>query len=105
MAASSFGALKKKPKKTGRNKWKRKLLAELDLPQEACGDVLKLTMLAKTDLLIENHSGLFQYTDTVIRLYSPEGLLRIEGKGFSMAQLGEDRAYIKGTVHAVVYEN
>ena len=105
MAASPFRASKKKRKTPVRRKWKRKLLEGLDLPLEAFGDVIRLTLIAKTDLLVENHTGLLQHTGTIIRLYTPEGILRVEGENLSMAHLGEERAYIKGTVKTVGYES
>ncbi len=91
----------KKPKRT---RWKRKLLAQLDLPEETVEAVPKLTMLGRSDLLVENHKGVLQYGECTVRLFTEEGILCIAGEGLSLMELGASRAYVKGTLCGVAYE-
>ena len=56
----------------------RKRMAEvLDLPEDIVLDVPKLTLIGNETMLIENHSGIYEYSDDIIRLNTPIGLLSI----------------------------
>jgi len=65
---------------------------------DADGTVLKITMVADRDLLVENHKGVIRYTDQLIRLHSDHGVVRIEGEGLQLSEFAMERAYIRGSV-------
>ena len=47
----------------------RKRMAEvLDLPEDIVLDVPKLTLIGNETMLIANHSGIYEYSDDIIRL-------------------------------------
>jgi len=85
-------------------KWKQKLFGALDLPEEIQGDVPKLTMVGRSDLLVENHGNVLQYTCEVIRLYTTKGILKIDGSALELLELGTERAYVKGLIRGIGYE-
>ena len=87
-----------KAKKTKHRELRRRFLEALDLPMDADGDVLKITMVAETDLLIENHRGVIRYTESLIRLHSDHGILRVDGEGLQLSEFASERAYIRGSV-------
>jgi len=82
-----------------RKRLRKRFLQALDLPLDADGDVLKITMVADTDLLIENHRGVVRYTETLIRLHSDHGIIRIEGNDLQLSEFAMERAYIRGSVY------
>lgn len=88
-------AAKKKPGKR-RSFFARRILRALDLPEETAGDVLKLTAVGGTDLLVENHAGVLRYDAKSIRLLAYGGALEIEGEGLELSELAAGRAYVKG---------
>lgn len=92
-------------KPTKHHKLKRKLLNALDLPADADGSAIRITMVANTDLLVENHAGVLRYTDRLVRLYSPHGILRIEGKALQLSEFGPERVYIRGEIAGWQYED
>lgn len=50
----------------------RKRMAEvLDLPEDIVLDVPKLTLIGNETMLIEEHSGIYEYSDDIIRLNHP----------------------------------
>ena len=83
----------------------RRMLRALDLPEEADAGVLKVTMLGKSDLLIENHRGILQYQGELVRLMTPEGVVRITGKGLILSEFGGERVYIRGMLTGWGYED
>ena len=82
----------------------RKVLEVLDLPQETMKDVPKVTMLARGDMLIENHTGILEYKDGYIRVNTPLGVVRVDGKSLELMELATERVYIKGEIAAFCYE-
>lgn len=88
-----------------RRKWRRTLLAALDLPLETEGQILKMVTVGNTDMLIENHQGILQYVHGKIRLHTEEGILCVEGEGLELLQLGLARAYIKGRLCGFHFES
>ncbi len=86
-------------------RFKRKVLDLLDLPADSdqCG--MRVTMVGNTDLLIEGHAGVLQYSDKLVRFLTKESPLRVEGTALTMRQLSADRAYICGAVSGWRYED
>lgn len=94
-------APKKRPRKAA---WNRQLLTKLDLPVETDATVPKLTMVGRGDLLVENHTGVLQYDSTRIRLTTHEGVLNISGADLNLLELSTGRAYVRGAISGVGYE-
>ena len=86
-------------------KLRKGLLRALDLPADADGSVIRVTMIGNTDLLVENHAGVIRYNDDLVRLQSEYGVLRIEGRGLQLSEFGQERAYIRGAVFGWRYED
>ncbi|MEG1524247.1 MAG: YabP/YqfC family sporulation protein [Clostridia bacterium] len=82
----------------------RRLLRALDLPQEIDLHVPKFTMLGTSDLLVENHTGILQYSDTLVRLMTPEGIVRITGHELTLTEFGSERVYLRGRIDGWQYE-
>jgi len=96
--------MKQKGKLT-RKKLKKQVYRALDLPEEADRSVLKLTMVGRGDLLVENHTGVLTCTERLLRLNSALGAVTIVGEELSMAEFSEDRAFIRGTFTSLAFED
>ena len=83
----------------------KRFLQALDLPVDADGTVLKITMVADTDLLIENHKGVIRYTENFIRFHSDHGIIRVEGQQLQLSEFAAERAYVRGVVHGWFLES
>ncbi|MDR0840717.1 MAG: YabP/YqfC family sporulation protein [Christensenellaceae bacterium] len=81
----------------------RRLLAALDLPEEAAGTT-KITVLGREHALIENHTGICGCREDEICLYTATGLLRVRGSGLTLQEMTPERLFISGGVQAVFYE-
>lgn len=82
----------------------RRLLRALDLPEETDARVPKFTMLGSSDLLIENHSGILQYDRALVRLMTPEGVVRVAGAELELTEFGGERVYLRGKIAGWCYE-
>lgn len=81
----------------------RRLLSALDLPEEAAGTP-KLTALGREHVLIENHTGVYQYRSEEICLYTKAGMLYVTGAGLTIEEITPERLYISGRVDGLRYE-
>ncbi len=90
--------------KLDRKKLKKRVYRALDLPEESDRSVLKLTMVGRSDLLVENHTGVITCTERLLRLNSCAGVVAIVGEGLMMAEFSEDRAFIRGTFTSLAFE-
>ena len=86
------------------NRLMRRMLRTFDLPEEVDPNVCKCTMLGGTDLMIENHRGILQYNDALIRIVTPEGILRIIGDHLELTEFGGERIYIRGGIGGWMFE-
>lgn len=86
-------------------RFKRKVLDLLDLPPDSDQCKTRITMVGNTDLLIEGHAGVLQYSDKLIRFLTKESVLRVEGTELILRQLSADRAYVCGAVAGWRYED
>lgn len=88
-----------------RKKWKKAVFRALDLPEEADGNTIKITMIGRGDLLVENHKGILQYAVEHIRLLSSDGVIRIEGTALMLSEFGMGRAYVRGEIGGWRFED
>ena len=70
------------------------------LPMETDGSTAKVTMLA----LIENHRGVYAYTEKGITLTGPEGMLSVYGKDLEIRELDREQMLVEGYITGVTYE-
>lgn len=67
-------------------------LAELfDLPGDVVAGLCHLEMTGDRRLFLEHHSGILSYSDRVIDVNTPGGILRLRGRGLTLeAMTGEE---------------
>ncbi len=104
-------AAKKRQRKKGKKRqlirlpgWKRKVFTALDLPEETVPTVQKITLVSKHDMLVENHKGVLKYDINEVRLQTHEGIVLVAGKKLELLQMTESRAYIRGEIAGIRFE-
>ena len=104
MAGAKKVQKRKKLKKRGRSaSLKKEVLRTLDLPVETEASTPKTTMIGRSDLLVENHTGMLHCGHQMIRLITQEGVLQIDGEELALLELAEQRAYIRGKIVGIQY--
>ena len=81
----------------------RRVLGTLDLPQELLGSVTKLPALGRECALVENHRGIYSYSEKEICLITACGSLMIRGLGLVLRELNGERVYVNGTIEGFFY--
>ena len=81
----------------------RRMLGTLDLPEELLGSVTKITALGRECALIENHAGIYSYSENEICLLTACGSLMIKGSGLVLRELSGERVYVSGKIEGFLY--
>ena len=95
---------KRKHKKRRRRERAAGVMLAAGLPMEADGSTAKITMLGHRLALIENHRGVYAYTERGITLTGPEGMLSVYGKDLEIRELDKDQVLVEGYITGVTYE-
>ena len=79
----------------------RPVLEALSLPEDASGRAVRLTALGSERLLVENHLGLAELTDTRVRLVTPEGMLAVSGEDLRLADVRPGALCVVGGIRVI----
>lgn len=82
----------------------RRLLRAFDLPEEVDLNVPRFTLLGNSDFMLENHRGILEYGDALVRLMTTEGVVRVEGTRLVLTEFGSERVYIGGVIFGWRFE-
>lgn len=82
---------------------REKMIAAIDLPKDVVLGSSVLTVLGSNEICIENHRGIIEYTDTLIRVQTKEKQIKIQGKRLQIEYYTNDEMKIKGYVHSIDY--
>lgn len=73
----------------------------LDLPGEITLNLPKIIIIGYSQMLIENHKGVIEYTPQKIRLNSGIGVIKIEGTDLNLKNIAADDIIVTGRIKAV----
>ena len=76
---------------------------QLGLPEDVLFGLPRVVLRGNTSLLLENHKGVLEYSDNLIRLRTSIGTLSIFGKGMSLIRMGKHDLMLRGTIGSVGY--
>ena len=70
----------------------------LELPSDVMMDAPRITMVGNKYCSVENHRGIFRYSETVIEINSVLGIIRTEGKKLTISSIYPDDIEITGEI-------
>lgn len=76
----------------------------LNLPQETFSGMALIQLRGKRSVSIENHFGIAEYTDELVRVTVRRGCVRILGRGLTISHMTRRHLEIRGTIRAVELE-
>ena len=91
----------KKEKNISDKSLKQKFLTAMDLPIELLNDVPRITLIGNNNLLIENHKGIIEYDENMIRLVSHINIL---GNQMNVEEINNEEIFITGEITNVEFE-
>ena len=81
-----------------REQIKEKMVSAMDLPKDVIQNASVITILGRNELCIENYRGIIEYTDTLIRVQTRAGQIRIQGKRLRIQYYTNDEMKVTGAL-------
>lgn len=93
----------KKEEETERATYLEKLSSQLKLPSDMLAGAPIITAIGRDEVCVENYKGILEYNDTLIKILTKIGNIRIEGKNLNIAYFAGDEMKITGFIQAIHY--
>lgn len=82
----------------------RKLTAQfLDLPKDVVFDIPRMTMIGNMQLYIENHRGVKEFSDRMLKLQLTTGCVEIIGQQLVIRTILTEEVMVEGLIEQVKY--
>ena len=75
-----------------------------EIPQDIVLDLPRITMLGNKQVLIENHKGIIEYNETLVRVKLSQGELTVCGNELMLGNLQVEQILIEAVVTEVKYD-
>ncbi len=85
-------------------RWIDELAERFDLPAETAAGAPKITVTGASRVIIENHRGLLEYSDTLIEVGAGRFHVRVRGEGLLLRAMDSEILIISGTIFGVDLE-
>ena len=95
--------MKKESKKLPQKSLPEKVMDAFELPKNKSGIITSLNITGVHEALVEGHKGIIEYTDTVIRLNTPQFIMKLCGANLEITGVSEEYIMIKGIITGVEY--
>lgn len=76
----------------------------LELPQEVCSDVPKITIVGFDELIIENFKGILEYEEFFVRVNTHIGIININGYQLGLENMTNDDIKVTGKIESLEIE-
>lgn len=83
---------------------KEKIVEAAEMPKDVALKFPVLTLIGQIELQIENYMGIIEYTDTMIRIQTKTGPLKIIGNQLIILYYTNDDMKIKGHIQSIQFK-
>ena len=80
-----------------------KMMDAFELPKNKSGIITTLHITGVHEAVVEGHKGIIEYTDKVIRLNTPQFIMKLSGAELEITAVAEEYIGIKGIIFGVEY--
>lgn len=84
-------------------KIKKSIVQKFDLAPEAIG-CMRLILIDNTDIYLENHKGVIEYTQKSVVISYGQYNLVIKGDDLKLMSFGKENVAVKGKITCIQYE-
>ena len=82
---------------------KRKVTEATDIPKDVLLGTSILSVTGFSEISLENHIGIIEYSDTIIRIRTKSGQIRISGKKLQVDLYTNDEIKLNGTIDSIEF--
>ena len=87
-----------------RKKRFEKIEKMLEIPQEVCSNVPKITITGFDELTIENFKGILEYEEFFVRINTYIGIININGYQLGLENMSNDDIKVTGKIESFEIE-
>lgn len=73
----------------------------LDMPQDVVFELPRITIIGDRQLYIENHRGVINFTDEVLRLSLSKGEVEVRGRELIIRTIWTDEVFVEGIITGI----
>ena len=74
------------------------------VPKEAVMNIAKITLSQNKEIYIEEHKGIKEYGEGLIRVALPKNILKLSGSALEIASIGVGFIRITGNIEKIEFE-
>ncbi|MBU4533797.1 MAG: sporulation protein YqfC [Eubacteriales bacterium] len=86
-----------------RRKARRAVADIFEIPGEVALDLPKIVLLGNVQVFIENHRGIVEYTNEVVRVVVPSGEVSVHGQGLILRNIQKDEICVEGEIESLSF--
>ena len=84
----------------------RTKVAELsEIPKDVMLGISTITIIGDMEIIVENHKGIIEYTDSLVNVRIKTGKVVINGKQLLVDSYSNDEMIIKGIIHSIEFHH
>ena len=72
-----------------------------DLPAHIVAGLSRIEIMGDKGVSFENHDGILEYDDNIIKINTKSGIVQIKGVGLELKSMSQHQISVKGRVFAV----
>ena len=91
--------------KTEKQSLRQRMANVSELPKDVVLGMPVLTMMGQLEMSIENYRGIIEYTDSLVRIQTKIGQIRVVGKRLQVDYYTNDDMKITGRIESIEYQN
>lgn len=77
----------------------------MGVPKETIMDLSKLSFAENRELYIENHKGIIEYSEDVLRIKTKYSVIKICGADFRISYINQYDVLVEGIFYSVTFEH
>jgi len=82
---------------------KSRIADSLELPKEVTLNIPIIKIMGRNDINIENHKGIVEYSNEILRINSEIGIIKIIGKNLYIKEISKEEIFITGDMSLVEF--
>lgn len=83
------------------NNFRSKLADDLEIPNDAMSDNFNMRLHGNNKAIIENHTGITVYEETVVGIKTKEGTIIVRGRNFKIEEINDFKVIVKGVIEEI----
>lgn len=86
-----------------KNYIKSKFAESLELPREIVMNLTVIKITGTSEVTVENHKGIIEYTNDSLRLSTAAGIIHIRGSNFCIKEISQESINITGDIDTLEF--